>query len=360
MKIALPVAKNDIAQFKKRNDLLIKFGGLVDHSALIVYASSVRNEAISECERLSTIFDGKIEAVQMAQEPDFNNKMANQNYTFYSVAMHMSRVGNKEPWLLLEADAYPTDYGWANPLQNAQKASGREYFGNIVDVQFVTDGRLHTLEGEKMMMGVGFYSPNMVELTNNMRALVIDLGKPPPACADAPWDIYLRGEMQNQGWASTDLIADQWNTHKYRRVEGGFECEPVPTDRLVRNRGGFVSKKALVVHGCKDDSLYELLMNDAQPEKKTAPIVAFEPSFDKEADLERITKMAAIAGGTSPNALTEEAQKVKTATEERLACGSVRLNVLSDELAIPQAQLTTILEQLGYKIQKPSGWIKKM
>ena len=54
MKIALPVAKNDIAQFKKRNDLLIKFGGLVDHSALIVYASSVRNEAISECERLST------------------------------------------------------------------------------------------------------------------------------------------------------------------------------------------------------------------------------------------------------------------------------------------------------------------
>ena len=82
--------------------------------------------------------------------------------------------------------------------------------------------------------------------------------------------------------------------------------------------------------------------------------------LDKEADLERITKMAAIAGGTAPIALTEEAQKVKTATEERLACGSVRLNVLSDELAIPQAQLTTILEQLGYKIQKPSGWIKKM
>jgi hypothetical protein len=265
--------------------------------------------------------------------------------------MNLARLRNNEPWLFLEADAVPTQKDWANRLQNAYRAAGRLYFGNIVELPIVRNGVLETSTGELMMMGVGVYPTNMTDLDNNIRALVIDLGKQGNN-PSVPWDVYLRGEMRRSGWADTDLIADQWNTQNYRAVANGFECEPAPCERLVRHRGGFVSNKALVIHGCKDNSLYELLKGNKLEQVKAGSPVA-------EVKTPAVTTVDP-APDFEPVELTADELDLKEQVEARLARGSLRLNVLADETGRTKDELDKMLKKIGFLVQKPSLWVKKV
>jgi len=346
MNLVLPVTTHDAERFKLRNDLLIQFGGLLDHTATIIHAPSVKKVAQAEYDRLRGVF-GDVQIVQITAELSDPKPVVNQNVMFYHAVMALGRLRNNQPWIYLEADATPTQKDWANRLQNAYRASGAHYFGNIVQMPVIINGQLEIESGEEMMMGVGVYPPDMLNLDNGIRPLVIDLGKQ-VGNPGVPFDIYLRGEMRLKGWANTDLIADQWNTQKYRAVQGGFECEAVPTDRLVRNRGGFVSSKALVIHGCKDNSLYELLKGGKPIEPQQQPEPAKTP--------EKVSEKAVEAEVPT---LTEEELDIQRQVEERLARGSLRLNVFADELGKTTKEVSDILAKVGFAVQKPSGWVKK-
>lgn len=348
MNIALPVTQFDAERFKLRNDLLIQFGGLLDHTATIIHAPNVKKVAQDEYDRLRDVF-GKVDIVQISTDLSNPKSVVNQNVMFYHTVMNLARLKNNQPWIYLEADATPTCKDWANRLQNAYRAAGKPYFGNVVQLPLIVNGNLDIETGEEMMMGVGVYPPDMTNLDNGIRALVIDLGKQVGNPA-LPFDVYLRGEMRLAGWANTELIADQWNTQNYRSVEGGFQCDPAPMDRLVRHRGGFVSSKALIIHGCKDKSLYELLKGNKLEPVKAGPPVA-----------ETIKTPAVTTVDPAPisTELTEEEKEIKAQVEARVAAGSLRLNVFADELGKTKEEITAILSKIGYVVQKPSGWIKK-
>lgn len=348
MNLVLPVTTHDAERFKLRNDLLIQFGGLLDHTATIIHAPSVKKVAQAEYDRLRGVF-GDVQIVQITAELSDPKPVVNQNVMFYHAVMALGRLRNNQPWIYLEADAAPTQKDWANRLQNAYRASGSHYFGNIVQMPVIINGQLEIESGEEMMMGVGVYPPDMLNLDNGIRPLVIDLGKQ-VGNPGVPFDIYLRGEMRLKGWSNTDLIADQWNTHKYRAVQGGFECEAVPTDRLVRNRGGFVSSKALVIHGCKDNSLYELLKGTNLVGQAGPPVVEVKSPVVTTTDQPPIIE--------APT-LTEEELDIQRQVEERLARGSLRLNVFADELGKTTKEVSDILAKVGFAVQKPSGWVKK-
>lgn len=350
MKIVLPVVTHDQARFKLRNDLLLQFGGLLDHSALIIHSPGAKKVAQEEYDRLSGLF-GKIDIVQTNTDLSHPKPVVNQNVMFYAAVMNLARLRNNEPWIYMEADAVPTQKDWANRLQNAYRAAGRPYFGNLVELPVVRNGVLETSTGELMMMGVGVYPTNMTDLDNNIRALVIDLGKQGNNPA-IPFDVYLRGEMRMAGWADTDLIADQWNTQNYRIVANGFECEPAPCDRLVRHRGGFVSSKALVIHGCKDNSLYELLKGNKLEQVKAGSPVA-------EVKAPAVTTVDP-APDFEPVELTADELDLKEQVEARLARGSLRLNVLADETGRTKDELDKMLKKIGFLVQKPSLWVKKV
>ena len=57
--------------------------------------------------------------------------------------------------------------------------------------------------------------------------------------------------------------------------------------------------------------------------------------------------------------LTAEELEIKQQVEERLARGSLRLNVFADELGKPKDEVSALLSKVGYEVQKPSGWVKK-
>ena len=180
--------------------------------------------------------------------------------------------------------------------------------------------------------------------------MVLDLGKPPPRNPEQPFDVYLRGSLRRIGMANTELISDQWNTNNYRRTEDGIVCDARPFHRLVRDRGGIVSPKAVLIHGCKDDSLDELIF----PERECSPRISATPQVaplgEKSGGIVTSIPAEVVASG--------EPSGLKELVEARLAKGSLRLNVLATELKMDQKKLEQQLVQAGFKVTKPAGWLK--
>jgi hypothetical protein len=160
----------------------------------------------------------------------------------------------------LEADCIPTAPRWPDAILNEYRMLGQPFMGTVVDTPFNEEGRLVYREGDQMMMGCGVYPANM-ERDERVKPLIMDLAKPSWMNPREPFDVYLRWAIKVIGRSHTKLICDMWATENYRLTPEGIVCDSVEHgDRVVRARGGKVDSKAVLVHGCKDESLAKMVM----------------------------------------------------------------------------------------------------
>lgn len=378
MKIVIPVSRHDIHRLSPLIDSLIRFGGLQSHSCLIFATPSAFDQAMEQSLRLSPHM-AKVTTLSAAYEPEFGMPI-NAGIVFYGAVMNLGKMGNKEPFLWLECDALPRTENWLNSIENDYKVKGQPCYGNIVPLPFVVDGQLAYRDKENYMMGVGIYPAGM-ESDERIRPLIYDLGKPPAYNPKEEFDTYLRGGLKALGWANSDLIADMWNTEKYTVTSEGLACKPVPTDRKVRQRGGLVPASAVLIHGCKDESLHKIVMGGKAPvvvaapkpaAPKPAPIVGLDPAPGKDRTVE--TVVAVKNGETSVQSFVDaDGNKVDRAVPKLnasgkgmmydlivagMAKGSYRIHALAKDIGtanIPQVKKDVIA--LGFAVTPP-GWIK--
>jgi len=327
---------------------LIHFGGLIDHSIVFLHLPSCSEEAKQAADEIRAHVGGVV-CVQTAYEFTFG-LFTDVNMLFVAAVRHLANSGNKDPFLWMELDARPNDYGWANTLLREYKQKGRACLGCVVDLPMIRNEILEVVTGDKMMMAVGIY-PTGLESNMESAPMVSDLGKPPPRNPEQPFDVYMRGALRRIGMAHTDLISDQWNTGNYKQTKDGITCEPRPFPRLVRSRGGLIAKEAVLIHGCKDDSLDLILFpatDVVKPVSTATPPAATSPA----SDVGRLNSIPAevVASG--------EPSGLKELVEAKLSKGSLRLNVLATELKMDQKKLEAKLIEAGFKVQKPSMWIK--
>ncbi len=347
MKIVIPVTTHDVARLPKMVKALMHFGGLIDHTIVFLHLPSCSEEAKQAADEIRAHVGGVV-CVQTAYEFTFG-LFTDVNMLFVAAVRYLSNSGNKDPFLWMELDARPNDYGWANTLLREYKQKGRSCLGCVVDLPMIRNEILEVVTGDKMMMAVGIYPPGL-EVNAESAPMVSDLGKPPPRNPEQPFDVYMRGALRRIGMAHTDLISDQWNTGNYKQTKDGIVCEPRPFPRLVRNRGGLIAKEAVLIHGCKDDSLDLILF----PEKGVHPIIS---------ETSRSASAGAIAEGTSNSIPAEvvasgEPSGLKELVEAKLAKGSVRLNVLAKEMKTDNQTMKLRLEAAGFKVSVPAGWVK--
>jgi len=346
MKIVIPVTTHDVTRLPKMVKALLHFGGLIDHGIVLLHSPSCAAECKQAADELRSSV-GSVDCYETSYEYNFG-LFTDVNMLFVSAIRKLANAGNKEPFLWLELDARPIDHGWLNTLVKEYKQKGRECMGNVVDIPMISGDELITLTNDKMMMAVGIYPPGL-EKNVETAPLVLDLGKPPPRNPEQPFDVYLRGSLRRIGMANTELISDQWNTDNYRRTEDGIVCNARPFHRLVRDRGGIVSPKAVLIHGCKDDSLDELIF----PERECSPRITATPqaaSAGGKAEVIVTTLPAVVVASGEPSGL-------KGLVEARLKKGSLRLNVLATELKMDQKKLEKQIFEAGFKI-KSAGWIQ--
>ena len=347
MKIVIPVTTHDVTRLPKMVKALLHFGGLIDHGIVFLHSPSCSAEAKQAGDELRSSVRS-VEIFETSYEYNFG-LFTDVNMLFVSAVRNLANTGNQEPFLWLELDARPIDYGWANTLLKEYKQKGRECMGNVVDIPMVSGDELITVTNDKMMMAVGIYPPNLASHPETS-ALVADLSKPPPRNPAPPFDVYLRGSLRRIGMADTLLISDQWNTFNYRKTADGIDCEPKPINRKVRNRGGLVNKEAVLIHGCKDDTLDAILF----PERECSADVTATPHAASSRRIEEGTHTSIPAEDVASGEFS-----LKKYVDAKLEQGSLRLNVLANELKEDKKTLESRLVQAGFKVQKISGWIQQ-
>jgi hypothetical protein len=183
------------------------------------------------------------------------------NRMFHWVITYLESLDSHQPFLWLEVDACPVVKGWASKLEKAYTDAGMPHFGFVRPTNHKNpDGSIYTKQGDNMLLGVSIYPPHMLknpDLSPLLRNLSLESER---AHAPYPWDIYCRWQFFRKGVHSTTLIYDRWCTVKYKRDFGALTCEPHPD--FPTAQGGVIPAHALLVHGCKDNTLHKLVISE--------------------------------------------------------------------------------------------------
>lgn len=260
MKICIPASAHDKHLLAAQADCLLKCGGLEEHTVHYFPTLSAKEAAYEAAEKLGA------EVHPFDRDFPGGAPVACNNH-FAMVVDALGKMGNAEPFLVMEPDMLPAPgvHRWADRLLEDYRMRGAPFMGNVVPTPFNVDGQLTYADGDTMMMGCGIYPPFM-EKDERIKPLIKDLSMPEWMNPNIPWDIYLRWAIKNIGVSDTPLIADMWATEKYLLTAKGIECQSVDHgEKVVRKRGGVVPKEALLIHGCKDGTLAQIVLGQGKP-----------------------------------------------------------------------------------------------
>ena len=256
MRITIPVSQSDASRLPLLVDVLLHHGNLGNHSICLYPTAAVATAAEEAAARLRTVcYDVTVHT--LANFEGGWPKAPNAHWA--SVATHLYHSLNQHPWLWLEVDAVPMDANWANKLQQEYNACGKPLLGPVRQTVYRREnGEVYHIEGDNMMLGVAVY-PNWLLNVQELKPLMRDFMKLPDQSPDQPFDVYLRWVFSRLGWAHTDAIGHEWKTTDYSMTISGLKCSNKDElEHLVD------IENKLIIHGCKDDSLYNLILNPAK------------------------------------------------------------------------------------------------
>ena len=260
MKTIIPVSLSDAYRLVPHAQVLKKWGGLEHHELIYFCAPSVEQET----REAAKINSARVQVMEM--EPKGGWPIG-PNQMFSALVLWLGAERNTSHWLFMELDMLPLR-GWIAKLEQEYTLKGAPFLGSVVPYGTAEspapDSLIKYAEGDTMMMGCGIYPANM-HIDERIRWAIVNLGKPESFQPKfnghpLPFDVYLRHPARSIGMANTPLISDQWNTGNYYEDTEGLVCEPLPLDRPHRPRGGLVPNEAVLIHGCKDDSLVKILL----------------------------------------------------------------------------------------------------
>lgn len=280
MKIVIPVTSFDFPRFDKFISVLEHWGGLESFEVVVVPSAQVSVECESRLDRLR-LFCGNARILNIGYEENANQWPSGPNKHWVATVYALDGEIGDSPgdcWFWMETDCLPVQKGWARSLMDAYghasaaaKAQGKpNYFlGKIVATPHRDAGGniIYHPNGyqDHMMMGCAVYPSGMTRnpqfgpaakgLANEPITHI--KGVPPMG----PWDVELRAFFKKSGWTDTDLIGDRWNTVNYR-IEGDLLlCDAGETKYKNRAHNNTDVSHACVIHGCKDDTLPNLILS---------------------------------------------------------------------------------------------------
>lgn len=350
MRQCLIVSRHDVQLLPDWCEVVAHLGCGLQHDLHIVVPRSVSSEAFDAAAQL----EGQFQSIQVHQidiDPSGGWPLA-PNVFFWQCAQFMLKDNPNTPWQLVELDCLPLRSNSFDAVSAQCINSGSAFFGNIGLTPWRNDdGKIApSLFGKDdvMMSGCAVYPGNLL-LRPNFVGMMADFVKGVESI-DLPWDMHLRGAMRAEGMAHTDLIANHWNTINYRVEDGVIVCDPSPTHEIFsqhptwekRDCSGRINPAAQMIHGCKDSSLRDLILNDKIPNAVMAP------------------KRVLASSSTQAPVVPQESQEVATLKGEMSELKAMLAQVLKSQMgmsqvAAPPAEKVAQLAVSSAKIPRPQG-----
>ncbi len=422
-RIVLPVSRFDSGELPNWVAVHKHLRCGIQHDLHMVVPKAIESEAFDAAAALEGDFQS-IEIHQIEIEPSGGWPYA-PNVFFWHCAQFMLRHNPNLPWQLVEVDCLSLRVNSLDALSSQFMNSGVPFFGSIgptphrdtneylLGADGYPDsrrpnpnyGKIMTSpegKGDVMMSGCGFY-PGDLAIRPNFKGLMASFMQGNDSI-DKPWDMFLRGAMRTEGMGHTDLIAQQWNTENYRIEDGRIVCDARDNHESqqpgweLRKCGGAVHPAAQMIHGVKDNSLRDLILNDQIPDfvpppkrNVTANVPALSAAapqapqvapdgisksqvqdmlkdFKKDflADLRDILKpqipepQNMSAADAQPGEPESVAPGIWPVVKRKLDANKWRLGDLSKAVSLPVDELKTLLESKGYEAKPPGMWIKEL
>lgn len=273
MLIIVPLSRADVHRLDNWISCLQKYGGLESHTLIFVPTKAVEARAYEAAGKLGSIA-GKVEVMALDMDSDLGWPRAS-NWQWFNAMSLTEAIPQPKFWM--ELDCLPVRGGWADAIAGGYTSGGTPFRGCVVKTPWKDDASGKPVESlygpeDKMMCGCGIYPSHLIRRFDDLvsagpvrgrNGLIADLSKGENSPGE-PWDLHLRSAMTKLGMSHTDDIGDYWNTQNYRIEGGHLVCDPKETGNDGKptrvHRAGIVNPAAVVIHGCKDESLATLIL----------------------------------------------------------------------------------------------------
>jgi hypothetical protein len=167
------------------------------------------------------------------------------NHMFYNTALWIAENYYPDSWYFMEADTYPLKKYWFETMANEYEEVGKPYMGVISNtVRFRDDD--YVVTGQHMT-GTGIYPADFLTRCRAIHYLARD-----------PWDIEIGPEVVPD-CNNTKLIAHRWSSYGYYLEDGVIKISGSRAkSKFSSSHVQPIPPEAVVVHGCKDSSIYTL------------------------------------------------------------------------------------------------------
>lgn len=245
MIFAIPVSAADFDKLPKFMRVLQFFGGLKAHKAILMPTVEVAPGIRPYVKQAQELFSSVDLAPVSTPKPGAWPYPCNQHFA-HAVEILKNLVDG--PWMWLELDSCPIKPEWADDLQFQYQTKGRPFLGVLRNTEEVwpdADGQ--------HMVGVGIYPQNFPAYTQLWQFPVQDI----------PFDVMMRYDVAPHVYP-TNLIAHFWHSRNFQPDMSGMDSYG---NQVI------IPREAILVHGVKDDSLYDIILGEA-----SAPVVIQEPA----------------------------------------------------------------------------------
>jgi len=253
MVIVIPVSAADAKLVQPTLKVMEKLGPNGNHPAVIVSTPTAVVAAQQLHAGLRGLF-ASIDLKVLENEPHGGWPAAcNIHFRETARLIFEDSATGSHPWYWFELDNTPLKQGWVDRLQSEYNAAGLPFMGYVHPTHFVSKydeaGEPEEfIEQDKHMAGTGIY-PNDLWTRSVMLHYMVQ-----------PFDVEMQCEIVPHCHA-TKLIQHNWSSGNYRRDKksGKITCESLHPGRSPVDHALPVSSDAVVLHGCKDGSLAEIV-----------------------------------------------------------------------------------------------------
>lgn len=255
MLVVFPVCRKDIELCIKQAHLIAKLGRNENHNALVVASNDLPEEA----EQLKALLEPSFATVGVQVLPysePTGDWPKGANFMFQRTVEFLRESRNKLPWFFFEPDCVPLVPGWLDALETAYATAHMPFMGVKVATKLYhpETGEFVKSDGQHMI-GAAIYPANFYDRSILWRYL---------EAQNQEWDIYLRWEISPH-CRHTELLVHNYRTGNYKREkDGSLTCAGLDPKSTINP----IAAEAVVVHGCKDGSLHDLILNEVEDKIK--------------------------------------------------------------------------------------------
>lgn len=264
MLVVLPLSRSDAHLTDAMERAFQKFSPGANHNLLVVASPDAKNEAEVLLNKLRGYF------VNAALEVFVSNNTFGWpracNHYFQQACYTVSKyVKPTQGWLWMEMDSVPLTSNWLT----------------ILEQEYYADALVGTAEGRSMRRFMGAPEKTLKSVQGELvddgfhmasnGVYPGDFGPTCPVLKSIPgvnnhFSVHLKW-YPVKSFNSTKLIQNNRDTNNYRQEEGKIVCDSIARNAWDFHYNEVLSEEAILLHGCKDGSLIDLV-----PESRTVTI----------------------------------------------------------------------------------------